>query len=72
MSIVLTNLSNTISTIVSTNSECKKVRYKIDCNHLHTVLVVIMLLLIITIISYDYAKHRIKLKNHIVVLTNVE
>lgn len=62
MNITFTNLSNTISKIVSIHSECKKVGYKIDYNHLHTVLLVIMLLLIITIIFYDYAKHRTKLK----------
>ena len=40
----------------------KKVRYKIDCYILHTVILVIILLLIIIIICYHYAKHRSKQK----------
>ena len=34
-----------------------KVRYKMDCYILHTVLLVIVLLFIIDIICYHYAKH---------------
>ena len=67
MDIVLTNVANTITTnvtiIVSINFH-KKVRYKIDCYILHTILLVIILLLIIAIICYRYAKHRSKLKKY--------
>ena len=59
MDIVSTEMTNTIATNVSTNSDGKKVRYKMDCYILHTVLLVIMLSLIITIICY----HHSKLKN---------
>ena len=58
---VTTNVANTISTniasTVSINFDDKKVRYKMDCYILHTVLLVIILLFIITIISHQYAKH---------------
>ena len=57
--IVLTNVTST----VLTNSHNKKVRYKMDCYILQTVLLVIILLFIIVIICYHYAKHRSKLKN---------
>ena len=40
----------------------KKVRYKMDCYILQKVLLVIILLFIIAIICYHYAKHRLKLK----------
>ena len=53
-------MTNTIVTNVSINSDDKKVRYKIDCYVLH--ILVIILLLIITIICYNYAKHRSKQK----------
>ena len=51
-----------IATNVSINSHDKKVRYKIDCNILHTVLLATILLLIITYNCYHYAKHRSKQK----------
>ena len=60
MYIVLTKMTNVIAKDVSIKSEDKKVRYKIDCYILHTVLLVIVLLLIITIICYHYAKHSSK------------
>ena len=60
---VSTKITNTIATNVSTNFEDKNVRYKIDCYILHTILLVIKLLLIITIICYYYAKHRSKQKS---------
>ena len=63
MEIVSTKKTNTVTTNVSTNFEDKNVRYKIDCYILHTVLLVIKLLLIITIICYYYAKHRSKQKS---------
>ena len=56
MDIVSTEMTNTIATNVSTNSDGKKVRYKMDCYILHTVLLVITLSMIITIICYHYAK----------------
>ena len=62
MDIASTKNTNIIATNVSINSDDKKVRYKIDCYILHTVLVVIMLLLIITIICYHYSKQRTKQK----------
>ena len=59
MDIVSTKMTNTVTINVSTNSDGKKVRYKMDCYILHNVLLVIMLSLIITIICY----HHSKLKN---------
>ena len=65
MDIVPKNVANTIATnvtsAVSTNFY-KKVRYKMDFYILHTVLLVIILLFMIAIICYHYAKHRSKLK----------
>ena len=43
-------ITNTIAANVSINSDVEKVRYKIDCYILHTVLLGIILLLIITMI----------------------
>ena len=63
MNIVSTKITNTIAANASINSDNKKVRYKIDCYILHTVLLVIVLLLIITITSYHYAKDRSKQKS---------
>ena len=64
---VLTNVTNTISAnITSTvpiNSDDKKGRYKMDRYILHPVLLVIILLFMIVIIGYHYAKHRSKQKN---------
>ena len=58
---VPTFVANTISTnvtsMMSTNSYGKKVKYKIDCYILHTVLLVIILF-IIAVIYYHYTKHR--------------
>ena len=54
MDIVLIKMANTIATNMLIIFNNKKVRYKIDCCILHT------LLLIIIIICYDYAKHRSK------------
>ena len=56
--IVSTKMTNAITTNVPINFDGKNIRYKIDCYILHTVLSVIILLLIITIICYHYAKHR--------------
>ena len=55
-------MTNTIATNVSIIADDKKVRHKIDCYILHTILLVTILLLIITIISYHYVKHRPKQK----------
>ena len=64
--IVSTKKANTISTnvtrIVSINCYSKKVRNNIDFCILHTALLMILLLLIITIICYHYVKHRSKQK----------
>ena len=65
---ITTYVTNTISTnvvsTVSLYSDDKKVRYNMDYYILHTVLLVIMLLFIITIICYHYAKHRSKQKKY--------
>ena len=53
-------MTNTIATNVSIIADDKKVRHKIDCYILHTILLVIILLLIITIMSYHYVKNRSK------------
>ena len=68
LDIVSTKMANVTSTF-SINCHSKKVRYKIDCYILHTVLLGIILLLIITIICYYYAKHRSKKKKRIDALT---
>ena len=44
MNIVSTNKTNNIVTSVSIYPDDKKVRYKIDCHILHTVLLMILLL----------------------------
>ena len=62
MDILPTKITNTIATNMSINSDDKKVRYKINCYILHTVLLAIILLLIITIVCYHYAKHTSKQK----------
>ena len=62
MDIVSTKMTNTIATNVTKNSQSKRVRYELDCYILHTVLLAIMLLFIITITCYHYAKHRSKEK----------
>ena len=59
---------NIVSTNVSINSDDKKVRYKKVCYILHTVLLVFMLLYMIAIICYHYAKNESKLKKCIAVL----
>ena len=67
MDIVPTKMTNTIAvnatSTVSINCHNRNVRYKIDWYILHTVLLAIILLLLITIICYHCAKHRSKLKN---------
>ena len=47
---------------VTTNFDNKNVRYKMDCYILHTELIVIILLFIISFTCYSYAKNRSKLK----------
>ena len=60
---VPTNLTNTLSINVSTNYDGKKVRSNMDCYILHSFLSVIILLFIIAIFYYHYAKQRSRLKN---------
>ena len=64
--IIPRNMANAISRNVtsnrSNNSDHKKVRYKMDCYILHTVLLVIILSFTIAIVWYHYAKHRSKQK----------
>ena len=65
------NAANSISTNVPTNVTCivlntfhsKKVRHKMHCYILYTVLLVIILLCKIAIICYHYTKHRSNLRN---------
>ena len=63
MDIQSTKKTNTIATNVSINCYSGKVRYRIDCCVLHMILLAIIVLLIITIICYDYAKRWSKLTN---------
>ena len=57
MDTVSTRMTNTIVTNASINGHYKKVRYKMDCYILHTILLVIMLLLFVIITTcYHYAK----------------
>ena len=56
-------MKNTIAANVSVNCHSKKVRYKLDCYILHKVSLAIMLLLMVTIICYHYAKHKSNQKN---------
>ena len=63
MDIASIKVTNNIATsTLSINSDGKNERYKIVCYILHTVLLVIILLLIIAIMCYLYAKHRSKQK----------
>ena len=43
----------------------RKVRYKMDCYILNTVWLVIILLFIIAVICYHYAKHKAKQRNEL-------
>ena len=52
MNFVSTNVANTISTNMPTNSDDKKVQYKIHCYILHNTLLLIILQLIIAFICY--------------------
>ena len=56
--------TNTRATNVAKNCHSKKVSYKIDFYILHADLLVIIMLLIITIIWYHYAKHRSEQKGN--------
>ena len=58
MDIVSTKITNTIARNVSIDHHSEKVRYKIYAYNLHTLLLAIILLLMITVICYNYAKHR--------------
>ena len=60
---VMSTVSTSVKSIASTNFHHKKVSYTMDCYILHTVLLVVILLFIIAIICYHYAKHRSKQKN---------
>ena len=48
-------IATNVKSTASINYHCKKIR---DCYILHTVLLAIILLLIITIICYPYAKQK--------------
>ena len=61
MDFVSTEVVNTISRKMPTNSDGIKVRYKIDSYILNTVLLVIITVFTITIICYHFAKLKNKL-----------
>ena len=54
----MSTVPTSIKSTASTNFHNKKVRYKMDCYILNTVLLVIILLLTIAIIYYYYAKQK--------------
>ena len=56
MYIASTKKVNTVAANMSINYYDKKVKYKIDCYILHTVLFAIIFLVITTIIWYHYAR----------------
>ena len=56
------SVSANVMSAVAIHFQNKKVRSKMDCYFLHTVLLLIILLFIIAIICYYYAKHRSKQK----------
>ena len=58
MDIVSAKTTNAMAANVTKNCQGKKERYKFDCYILHTVLLMIISLLIMTIISYYYAKQK--------------
>ena len=51
-----TKKANTVAANMSVNHFDKKIRYKIDCYNLRTVLFAIIFLMITTIICYHYAR----------------
>ena len=53
-------MSTNVTSIVLTSSNDKKVKYKMDCYILHTVLLVLILLFTIAIICCHYGKHKSK------------
>ena len=53
-------MSTNVTSIVLTSSNDKKVKYKMDCYNLHTVLLVLILLFTIAIICCHYGKHKSK------------
>ena len=57
MDIASTKKTNTIATNVSINRQSKKLRCKIDSYILYPLSIVIILLQIIAIFHYHYAKH---------------
>ena len=63
MDIVSTKKTNIIATNVSINRPSKKLRCKIDSYILHPLSIVIILLQIIAIFHYHYAKHWSKQKD---------
>ena len=56
-------MDSTSTNATNTMSDNKKVRYKMDCYVFHTFLLVTILLFIIVIICYHYAK-RVKAKKY--------
>ena len=61
-SISTNRLANIKSTVLR-NFNNKKLRYKTGCYFIHTALILIVLLFIIVIVCYHYAKYSLKIKN---------
>ena len=59
---ITTNGSVKVMNSIPTNFRNKKVRFKMDCWILSTVLLLVILLFLITIICYHYTEHRPKQK----------
>ena len=57
------SISKNVRSTVSRNSGDKKVKYKMDCHILRTILLAIILLFKIAIICNHYAKHQSKQKS---------
>ena len=61
--IVMSTVSTNVTRTASINVHNKKVRYKMNCYILYMVLLVVILLFIITVIGYHYAKNKSRQKN---------
>ena len=59
---MINTISAKVTSTMSTNSDDEKVKYKMNCCIVHTVLLVIILLFIIVIICYHYTKSKSKQK----------
>ena len=62
--IVMSTVSTNVTRTASINVHNKKVRYKMNCYILYMVLLVVILLFIITVIGYHYAKNKSRQKKY--------